>query len=95
MVLEAFSQGMPVLAYNTKGPKDIIKDDGNGYLVDKIGEMSARIVSHFQQPERHAAMRAAALRRVGDYQAGPIMRQFMSDLGLEVNGSLVGQLEVT
>ena len=93
VVLEAFSQGMPVLAYNTKGPKDIIEDGGNGYLVNKIGEMSARIVSHFRQPERHAAMRAAALHRVDDYQAGPIMRQFIIDLGLEVNESFVKQLK--
>jgi glycosyltransferase involved in cell wall biosynthesis len=92
VVLEAFSQGMPVLAYNCKGPKDIIENGSNGYLVEKIGQMSAQIVSHFAEPERHAAMRSAALRRVDDYQAGPIMRQFMHDLGLPVSEPAAAQL---
>ncbi len=93
VVLEAFAQGMPVLAYNTKGPKDIIEDGRNGYLVDSIDEMSERIVTHFEQAERHALMRAAALRRVDDYQAGPIMRQFMSDLGLPLAEAAVARRE--
>lgn len=82
VILEAFSQGMPVLAYGCKGPKDIIENGRNGYLVDDIDGMVKAIVDHFDQPARHAAMRKAALRRVEDYGAGPIMRQFMNDLGL-------------
>lgn len=84
VVLEAFSQGMPVLAYGTKGPKDIIVDGENGYLVDRLEQMAATIVRHFGDPARHGAMRAAALRRVDDYQAGPIMSRFLDDMGLPV-----------
>jgi glycosyltransferase involved in cell wall biosynthesis len=83
VILEAFSQGMPVLAYNCKGPKDIIQHDRNGYLVDDIEQMSAQIVEHFEHRDRHAAMRREAQRRVADYQAEPIMRQFLADLGLQ------------
>ncbi len=83
VVLEAFSHGMPVVAYNCKGPKDIVQHERNGYLVNSIDEMAAQIVTHFEQPERHAAMRREAQRRVGDYQAEPIMRQFLDDLGLQ------------
>jgi glycosyltransferase involved in cell wall biosynthesis len=82
VVLEAFSHGMPVLAYDTKGPKDIVIDGKNGYLVDTREEMAARIVEHFRDPARHADMRAAALRRIDDYQAGTIMHRFMQQLGL-------------
>jgi glycosyltransferase involved in cell wall biosynthesis len=82
VVLEAFSHGMPVLTYNCKGPKDIVEHGRNGYLVDTIEEMAAQIVDHFGATSRHADMRKAALRRVEDYQAGPIMRRFMEDLGL-------------
>lgn len=82
VVLEAFAHGMPVLAYNCKGPKDIIQHGRNGYLVDSTEAMAAQIVEHFQNPERHAAMRKAALARVEDYSAGSIMSQFMNDLGL-------------
>ncbi|HVT36089.1 MAG TPA: glycosyltransferase, partial [Nevskiaceae bacterium] len=89
VVLEAFSQGMPVAAYNTKGPKDIIENGRNGYLVDKLGEMAAQIVKHFREPQRHASMRAAALRRVDDYQAGPIMREFLGRMGLPVEQPII------
>jgi glycosyltransferase involved in cell wall biosynthesis len=84
VILEAFSQGMPVLAYNCKGPKDIIQHGRNGYLVKNIGEMSERIVQHFNERERHPAMRREAQRRVLDYQAEPIMRQFLGNMGLHV-----------
>jgi glycosyltransferase involved in cell wall biosynthesis len=73
---------MPVLAYGCKGPKDIIEHGRSGYLVDTLEEMAGQVVEHFADPARHAQMRRAALRRVEDYQAGPIMRQFLDDLGL-------------
>lgn len=38
VVLEAMSCGCPVLAYNCKGPKDIIEHGIHGYLVDGIEE---------------------------------------------------------
>lgn len=82
VVLEAFSHGMPVLAYDCKGPKDIVEHGRNGYLVDTVDEMAAQVVDHFRTTARHAAMRKAALRRIEDYQAGPIMHRFMQDLGL-------------
>ncbi|MBV8062677.1 MAG: glycosyltransferase, partial [Nevskia sp.] len=82
VLLEANSQGMPALAYNCKGPKDIVQHGRNGYLVDNIEQMAAQIVQHFQQRETHAAMRRDAQARVADYQAEPIMRRFLGDLGL-------------
>jgi len=82
VVLEAFSHGMPVLAYDCKGPKDIVEHGRNGYLVDTVDEMAAQVVDHFRTTSRHAGMRKAALRRIEDYQAGPIMHRFMQDLGL-------------
>jgi glycosyltransferase involved in cell wall biosynthesis len=82
VILEAFSQGMPVLAYGCKGPKDIIEHGKSGYLVKTIDEMASQVVDHFEHPARHAQMRKAALRRVEDYEAGPIMQRFMHDLGL-------------
>jgi glycosyltransferase involved in cell wall biosynthesis len=82
VVLEAFSHGMPVLAYDCKGPKDIVEHGRNGYLVDTVDEMAAQIVDHFRTTSRHTRMRKAALRRIEDYHAGPIMRRFMENLGL-------------
>ncbi|MGH8516592.1 MAG: glycosyltransferase, partial [Panacagrimonas sp.] len=95
VVLEAFSHGMPVLAFVCKGPKDIVLDGKNGYLVDTKDEMASQIVDHFRHPERHADMRASALRRIDDYQSGPIMQRFMQDLGLEPLDDLVGTAAIT
>jgi glycosyltransferase involved in cell wall biosynthesis len=82
VILEAFSQGMPVVAYGVKGPKDIIQPGRNGYLVNTMDEMADQVVKHFAEREGHAAMRREALKRVADYQAEPIMRQFLGDMGL-------------
>lgn len=87
VILEALVHGMPAVAYNCKGPKDILEDGRSGYLVESIEDMADRIVSHFRRRERHAAMRQHAMVRAAAYQAEPIMRQFMHDLGLgEVRG---------
>jgi len=94
VILEAFSQGMPVLAYHCKGPKDIIQDGRNGYLVNTIEEMSDRIIQHFAHRDRHAAMRREALKRVADYQAEPIMRQFLQDMGLHLADADLAQRSV-
>jgi hypothetical protein len=56
----------------------------NGYLVDSADEMARQVVRHFAQREGHAAMRREALLRVADYQAEPIMRRFLGDMGLPV-----------
>jgi glycosyltransferase involved in cell wall biosynthesis len=94
VILEANSQGMPVLAYNCKGPKDIVLQGRNGYLVETIEEMAARVVQHFASRESHAAMRRDAQARVADYQAEPIMRQFLGDMGLRATESALERRSV-
>ncbi|WP_340680318.1 glycosyltransferase [Paraglaciecola sp.] len=82
VILEAFVHGMPTLAYNSKGPKDIIQHEVNGYLVDDIESMAARIVTFFNEPAKQDKMRQKARQRAAQYQAEPIMQQFLADLGL-------------
>jgi glycosyltransferase involved in cell wall biosynthesis len=82
VLLEAFVYGMPALAYNCKGPADIIEHGASGYLVDTADEMARQIVNHFRWPDRRAGMRAGALARARCYQAEDIMARFVQDLGL-------------
>ncbi len=82
VLLEAFVYGMPAVAYNCKGPKDIIRHDRCGYLVEDATEMAQQIVEHFLWPDRRADMRQQALARVEDYRADEIMTRFIQDLGL-------------
>ncbi|MGR9074378.1 MAG: glycosyltransferase [Gammaproteobacteria bacterium] len=82
VVLEAFSYGMPVVAYDCKGPRDIVENNVSGYLVDDVEQMAERIVAFFAETTRREAMKRNALRRASDYRAEPIMDRFLRDLGV-------------
>ena len=80
VVLEALSCGLPVTAYNTKGPKDIIIDGVNGYLVRSPSEMADAILTFLKESKLRKSFRQAALRRAKKYSADRIMDQFLKDL---------------
>ncbi len=82
VVLEALSCGLPVVAYNTKGPKDIIENSVNGYLVETGEEMAGKVVSFFLEPGAKLKMKKAALLRAESYQAGQIMDRLLQDTGM-------------
>ncbi len=82
VVLEAFASGMPAIAYNCKGPKDLIEHGESGYLAGDSIEMSEQIVNYFANPADHRPMREKALRRSEDYRAEQIMKRFLINLGL-------------
>ena len=82
VLLEAFAHGMPAIAYNCKGPRDIVEHGVSGYLVDDSGEMARQVVAHYQWPLQHEVMSENARKRAADYQADRIMTQFIHDLGL-------------
>ncbi|MFK5984395.1 MAG: glycosyltransferase [Pseudomonadota bacterium] len=82
VILEAFVNGMPVISYNCKGPKDIIEHNISGYLVEDEEQMSKHIISFINDPEAQKRMKKNAMLRSSKYQAEPIMQQFIHDLGL-------------
>ena len=82
VILEAFVHGMPVAAYNCKGPKDIVEHGVSGYLADSIEEMSDQIISYFAWQAKSDTMRQNAVARAAEYKAEPIMQRFLCDLGL-------------
>ncbi|TEW51367.1 glycosyltransferase [Psychromonas algicola] len=94
VILEAFAHGMPTLAYNCKGPKDIIQNQVNGYLVETIPEMADAVVNFFTDKNSQETMRQKALQRAQQYQAEPIMQQFLSDLGLDQRSTYTQQKTV-
>jgi glycosyltransferase involved in cell wall biosynthesis len=82
VVLEALSCSLPVIAYNTKGPKDIIQDSQNGFLVDTNEEMRDRIIEYLSNPSIHDAFRNAARDRAEDYTADNILQKLLNDIGI-------------
>jgi len=85
VILEAFVYGMPALAYDCKGPKDIIKHNECGYLVNDIEQMADQVIRHFDSEPRRELMKQLAILRAEEYQAEPIMKQFLKDMGLDIS----------
>ncbi len=83
VLLEALTHGMPALAYNCKGPKDIIEHEISGYLVEDIDAMAEAIVGFFNNTPAQEVMKENARKRAARFQAEPIMQQFLADLGLD------------
>lgn len=83
VILEAFVNGMPAISYNCKGPKDIIQHQQSGFLVKDTDAMAAQIVEYFNMPAAaRAVMGDRAEIRASEYHPEPIMRQFLTDMGL-------------
>ncbi|NPD84507.1 glycosyltransferase [Lentimicrobium sp. L6] len=73
VVLESISCGLPVVAYDSKGPKDILSGTEAGFLVKRKLEMSGQIASYFQDESLRSKMIKAAVLRSQDYSSKLIM----------------------
>jgi glycosyltransferase involved in cell wall biosynthesis len=80
VVLEALSCGVPVIAYNTKGPKDIIRNSVDGFLAETSMEMSGHIVRFFSDDLLRIELKKGALVRAEDYSSDKILRDMLNDL---------------
>lgn len=87
VILESFVYGMPAVAYDCKGPRDIIQHDECGYLVKDIEQMAEYIVRYFSSEPTRVKMVQNAMSRAGAYQAEPIMQKFIQDMGLDAGQS--------
>lgn len=82
VVLEALSCGLPVAAYDTKGPRDILKHNVSGLLSANADEMGQQVLETLSKPGLLAEMRRAAFLRSDDYRPDQILDRFVKDLGL-------------
>jgi glycosyltransferase involved in cell wall biosynthesis len=82
VVLEALSCGLPVIAYKTKGPKDIILDGENGYLVNSNPEFIRKMSGYFTDKTVQMTFRENALTRAKDYNKETIISRFLNQVGL-------------
>lgn len=80
-LLEAQACGLPLVAYACKcGPKDIIQDDVNGYLIEEGDQksMAEKIVFLIQETEKRMAMGREAKRLSSNFGEEKVMQQWIS-----------------
>jgi glycosyltransferase involved in cell wall biosynthesis len=80
VVLEAMSCGLPVAAYDVKGPKEIIESERYGILAESTTELAEKIAAYAAALSRAGVMRERVRRRAGAFSPDRIMRQLMLDL---------------
>lgn len=85
-VIEAMSCGLPVIAYNTKGPKDIIVDGETGFLVSNKKSMSEKLIRFFKDKGLQETFKNMAEKRAKDYIPDKIINKFIQDCELEISG---------
>jgi N-acetyl-alpha-D-glucosaminyl L-malate synthase BshA len=76
--LEAMACGAPVVASRAGGLTEVIDDGVNGILepVGSVEAMGRRAVELLRDPERHAAMRDAAIAQAQDFSADRIVPMY-------------------
>lgn len=82
VVLESISCGLPVIAYNSKGPRDIIEHQSSGYLVNSKKNMAKHIVEYFDINTDRKSFTNNAIERSKHYNKNDILNTMLKDLDL-------------
>lgn len=81
VVLESLSCATPVIAYDSKGPKDIIENGVCGYCVKTEDEICEKIVSYLGNKKMQKEFRKSAVERSKNYNVDKILSDFMQEIG--------------
>lgn len=82
VVLESLSCGLPVIGYNTKGLKDIVSHNENGFLVSNTAEMIQYTVNYFNDSDLQNRIKKAALEISKTHNADQIVQKLLQNTGL-------------
>ncbi len=82
VVLEAMACGLPVVAYNTKGPRDLVLNGVCGYHADSQDHMAQLAADYLLQPNLAATFRRAAVERAAQFEAEPILNKLLLNTGV-------------
>lgn len=81
VVLEAMTQGVPVIAYNHKGPRDLIEDGQNGWLVEDAPAMARAVINYCSAPSGSTEFSRQALATALQYQPQTILGEMLQQMG--------------
>ncbi|MBN2340266.1 MAG: glycosyltransferase [Deltaproteobacteria bacterium] len=82
-VLEALSSGVPAVAYNDKGPRDIITSGESGFLVNNQTEMAQAVISLLDDPSSLKKMKLGALKRSRSFERKRILRDMLTHMNID------------
>jgi glycosyltransferase involved in cell wall biosynthesis len=82
VLLEAMACGLPAVAYDTKGPRDLILNGVCGYHADSPESMARLAAEYLSRPQLAGTFRRAAVERAAQFEAEPIMDRLLMDCGL-------------
>ena len=81
VLLEAMNAGLPVVSFACQfGPRDIIQDSVNGYLIENRNEktMASKIIELINHDEKRKQMAQAAYQTVNAFSVPQIIKKWMS-----------------
>jgi glycosyltransferase involved in cell wall biosynthesis len=81
-VLEAMTCGLPAIAYNSKGPKDLISEGENGFLVRTYEEMEEKLSYYISNPSLWKNFKAKCIEKSATFNKEIILDKLLSDIGL-------------
>ncbi|MCL1911106.1 MAG: glycosyltransferase [Leptospirales bacterium] len=82
VVLEAMSCGLPVAAYDTKGPRDIIEHGESGYLATTQKQMITDIKEYLLASDLQRKLKRSAIKRAKKFNPKTIVNDLLKDVGL-------------
>lgn len=83
VVLEALSCGLPVVSYNTKGPKEIIINGECGFIESNRKDMIASVIRYLGDRQIRGRMKKHALKRAAYFSTSRILNELLADVGLQ------------
>jgi glycosyltransferase involved in cell wall biosynthesis len=76
---EALNRGLPALAFDTKGPRDILAGEGGCLLAGTPAQMADLTARLSRSPERMRVLKARTLERADDSRPGAILGGMLRD----------------
>jgi glycosyltransferase involved in cell wall biosynthesis len=80
VLLEAMACGLPAIAYDTKGPRDLILEGVTGFHAGSAEEMGTLAVHYLSRPHLTATFRRASVERAAGFDATAILDRLLEDL---------------
>jgi glycosyltransferase involved in cell wall biosynthesis len=76
-ILEAMASGLPIVALDLPGVRDLVTDGKEGFVVKRIGELSDRLGQLARSAELRAEMSAQAIQRAGDFTGEKFVKKVL------------------